>query len=95
MITIKQEISLDCFEFYGGAQYTADYISRLDDLVDYSVWNSIECMIAECCDDDIEDSQLNDFFMYDENAIAEYLGFEDWEALERFVDNDGEEEEED
>lgn len=41
--------------------------------------------------DGMSETELNDLLWFEDDTIAEWLGFEDWEALERL--NNGEEEE--
>ena len=82
---IHKEESLRNFEFWSGAQYTAETLtcSELD---------QIEAILEELYPDGMDETELNDFFWFENDAIAEMLGFEDWEALER--DHNGEEDEE-
>ena len=53
----------------------------------------LENIINETYPDGLSATELNDLLWFEDDTIAEWLGFEDWEALERF--NNGEEEEND
>lgn len=81
--------SLSEFSFWSGACYraeqlTIDQLDRLDDLLpDAMGWNET--------DNTPSDSEINDLFWFEEDFIAQLLGFDNWEALERH--NAGEDEE--
>ena len=82
---IYEEKSLRGFEFWSGAKYTAETLT--DGELD-----TIECIFDELYPDGASETTVNDIFWFERDWIAEMLGFEDWEALER--DHNGEEEEE-
>ena len=85
-IVIENDISLEQFEAWSGGYDTLEVL-RDKDLCD-RLERIIECDIyPEGC----TDTELNDFLWFERDAIAEWLGFFDWEDLE----NDGEDEEED
>lgn len=81
--------SLSEFPFWSGACYradklTIDQLDRLDYLLpDAMGWNET--------DNTPSDSEINDLFWFEEDFIAQLLGFDSWEALERH--NSGEDEE--
>lgn len=81
--------SLTNFEFWSGAKertdnLTIDQLDRLDYLLpDAMGWNET--------DNTPSDSEINDLFWFEEDFIAQLLGFDSWEALERH--NAGEDEE--
>lgn len=81
--------SLTNFEFWSGAKertdnLTIDQLDRLDYLLpDAMGWNET--------DNTPSDSEINDLFWFEEDFIAQLLGFDNWEALERH--NSGEDEE--
>lgn len=77
----KVEDSLRNFEPWSGAKYTFEKLSdeeldtldgMLDDIFDYS---SVETMPTE--------TSINDLLWFENDTIAEWLGYEDWEDLER------------
>ena len=78
------ETSLEQFEAWSGGKDTLE-ILRDKGLCD-SLEQIIECDIFP---DGCTDTALNDLLWFERDAIAEWLGFSDWEALE----NDEEEEE--
>lgn len=80
---IYAEKSLRDFEFWGGAEYTRNNLT-LGEI------DTIECVLEEIYPDGASETTINDIFWFEEDWIAEMLGFEDWEALER--DHNGEEE---
>ena len=82
---IITETSLENFEAWSGAVYTLDTLIEKDlcDRLENIIENDI---FPEGC----TDTQLNDFLWFEDNYIAELLGYKDWEDLE----NDDEEEEE-
>lgn len=81
--------SLTNFGFWSGAKertdnLTIDQLDRLDYLLpDAMGWNET--------DNTPSDSEINDLFWFEEDFIAQLLGFDSWEALERH--NAGEDEE--
>lgn len=79
---IYEEKSLSEFEFWSGGK-------RAEILTDEQ-FNTIEKVLTDIYPDGIENSQINDLFWFEPDTIAKWLGFDDWEALERH--NNGEEE---
>lgn len=79
------------FKFWSGARdrvatLTDDQLDRLDDLLsDAMGWNDTDNIPS--------DTEINDLFWFEQDFIAQLLGFDDWEALERH--NAGEDEDED
>lgn len=71
---IFSEVDLSSFEFWSGAVATADYI--LDD-----EWETLEAILTENYPDGMDETELNDLFWFEEDIIADWLGFEDFEAL--------------
>ena len=88
-MTYTCDESLTNFEFWSGAKertdnLTIDQLDRLDYLLpDAMGWNET--------DNTPSDSEINDLFWFEEDFIAQLLGFDSWEALERH--NAGEDEE--
>lgn len=85
---IYSEISLENFEAWSGAKYAYNILTheQLGELE-----QNLECIYP----DGIDETELNDLFWFEEDTIAKWLGFEDWEALERYNNGEEEEEEED
>ena len=84
---ICSEISLKDFEFWSGALDRVKYLSDAD-------FDHLEFILEEMYDDEegISDTQINDIFWFEEDWIAEVLGFSSFEELERH--NNGEDEDE-
>ena len=82
---ITSEISLRNFEGWSGA------VDTLNTLTDEQK-DALESNLEELYPDRMDETSLNDLLWFENDAIAEWLGFEDWEDLER--KNSGEEDEE-
>lgn len=82
----KVETSLDRFEAWSGGKDT------LDVLIEKGDCDSVEQLIDELfCDRETPtDTEINDFLWFDRDAIAQHLGYADWDEYEY-----GEDEEED
>lgn len=71
---IYTEQSLRNFEFWSGAKDTAKYLT-LDEL------DTIEECLEECYPDGIGETELNDIFWFEDDMIAEWLGYNDFEEI--------------
>ena len=75
---IYSEISLRDFEFWGGARETVKYLT--DDEM-----NTIESYLEDCyCDREnggMDETEINDFFWFEDNIIAEWLGYENFDEI--------------
>lgn len=87
---VTTEINLRNFDAWSGAAYTMEVLEKLDVLRD-NVWDTLESTIEDSCPEGITDTELNDLLWFEDDTIAEWLGFSDWEELAAFVDNDGDE----
>lgn len=91
---IYTEESLRNFEFWSGAKYTAKYLT--DEELD-----RIEAILEELNPDGMDETEINDFFWFEDDTIAEWLGYNDFEEImhrddeEEDEDEDEDEEEED
>lgn len=90
---IYQEIELRDFEAWSGAKYTMEKLEELYCNSDIDVWNILEDYL-DSEEEPMDETELNDFLWFEDDFIASLLDFEDWEALERFVDGEEDEEEE-
>lgn len=81
---IINETSLWQFDAWSGGRDT------LDTLIEKGLCEELESILEDTYPDGMTDTELNDLLWFEEDAIAEWLGFSDWEDLE----NDGEEDEE-
>lgn len=82
---IYRECSLVNFEPWAGA------VDRYNVLT-YEQLDQLDAILDELYPDGMNETELNDLLWFEDDTIAEWLGFSDWEALEKY--NNGEEEEE-
>lgn len=80
---VYKEISISEFEFWSGAKDTAKYLTE-------EQMDSIESQLEELYPEGIGETELNDFFWFEEDTIAEWLGYDDFEDL--ILSNEGNEE---
>lgn len=71
---IWSDDSIRNFNFWSGARDT------VDDLFDAD-FDIIEPLIEEIYEGEIEDVDLNDFFWFERDTIANWLGYEDYDEL--------------
>ena len=71
---IYSEQSVTNFEFWAGAKDTVKHLTE-DEL------NTIEGILEEIYPDGMDEMALNDLFWFERDLIAEWLGYEDFEAL--------------
>lgn len=71
---IYKDESLTGFEFWSGAKDTVKYLTE-DEL------ETIENILEEQHPDGMDETELNDFFWFEDDTIAEWLGYEDFEAI--------------
>lgn len=69
---IYVELSVRNFEFWSGGKDRASELTDID-------WDIIEPNLEELFPDGCSDTELNDFFWFDFNTIAEWLGYRDEE----------------
>ena len=81
-----REENLTNFEFWSGAKNTVEYLT-------WEELEQIESMLEEMYPDGMDETDINDFFWFEEDTIAEWLGYEDFEELMHRDDEDEEEEE--
>lgn len=89
---IKKEISLEDFEAWSGAKYTMETLSNLAVETDRDIFEELENEL-EMDFDEWDETELNDFLWFENDTIAEMLGFDDWDQLERIADGEDEEDE--
>lgn len=82
---IYKECSLADFEPWSGG---ADRFK----VFTYEQLEQLDSFFEEMFPDGASETEINDMFWFDEDILAECLGFDDFEALERH--NNGEEDEE-
>lgn len=87
MKVIKEVCRANDFDFWSGAKDTVKYLT--DDEVE-----QIFDMLDEYYPDGMTETQVNDFFWFDDDTIAEWLGYRDFEELMKRDEEDEEEEDE-
>ena len=68
------EESLRNFNFWCGAKDTAEQLTT-------GQIDQIEMVLEDCYPDGMTDTQINDIFWFEQDWIAESLGFRSWEHL--------------
>ena len=71
---IYSEKSLNEFEFWSGARDTVKYLTE-DEI------NQIENILEDCFPDGMDETELNDFFWFEDDTIAEWLGYQSFEDI--------------
>ena len=71
---IYSEKSLNDFEFWSGARDTVKYLTR--DEID-----QIEQALEELYPDGMDETEVNDFFWFEDDTIAEWLGYDSFEDI--------------
>lgn len=69
-MTIIKEERLENFEFWSGARHLADKLTSKE-------FSIIEEFLEELFPDGMEEVEVNDFFWFDGDTIAQALGYED------------------
>lgn len=82
---IYSENSLRNFDFWSGAWNTVEYLTGEE-------LDTIEYILEDMYPDGIEDTAINDIFWFEEDWIAEMLGYSSFEELMRRDDEEEEEE---
>ena len=73
-MTIYKEVDYTEFEFWGGALNTVTFLT---DQEGQQIFDYLEEILETPSETDI-----NDFFWFEDDRIAEWLGYDDWVALE-------------
>lgn len=71
---IYTENNLRDFEFWCGAKYTAEHMTDDD-------FDTIESILEDMYPDGMDETLINDLFWFEEDWIAEMLGYENFEEL--------------
>ena len=85
MTIVTYELDLTQFEFWGGAAETAKYLtySELEELNGF--FNDMYETLTE--------TEVNDIFWFEDDMLARYLGYDNFEALMERDDEEAEDEE--
>lgn len=84
----KEVYDANDFEFWSGAR---DTVKEMTDEQVKEVFNMLEDVYS----DGMSNTELNDFFWFEEDTIAEWLGFDSFEKLCAYNRGEDEEEEDD
>lgn len=71
---IYTEKSLNEFDFWSGAKDTVKYLTE-DEI------NLIETILEDSFPDGMDETEINDFFWFEEDTIAEWLGYSSFEDI--------------
>lgn len=71
---IYTEQSLKNFDFWSGAKDTVKYLT-VEEL------DTIEEMLEELYPEGMDETEINDFFWFDDDTIAEWLGYNNFEEI--------------
>lgn len=71
---IYSEKSLNDFEFWSGARDAVKYLT--DDEIE-----QIEQELEELYPDGMDETEVNDFFWFEDDTIAEWLGYDSFEDI--------------
>lgn len=75
MKVYKEVSSANDFDFWSGAKQTVAYLND-------SEIETIFSMLEDCtCDDGMDETEVNDFFWFEDDTIADWLGWPDFETL--------------
>ncbi len=80
---VYAEMELRNFEFWSGAVYTAEHLTP-------SELDTIEAILEEEYPDGLDETKINDIFWFEEDWIAEMLGYADFEELVKREEEDEE-----
>jgi len=71
---IYREIPLTEFEFWAGGKQTVEELTE-DEL------DQIEQILEEIYPEGMDETEVNDFFWFERELIAEWLGYEDFDEI--------------
>ena len=83
---LYREESISNFDFWSGAKDTAKHLTDEE-------LTTIESYLEDLFPDGMGETELNDFFWFEDDTIAEWLGYEDFGAIMNRNDEDEEDEE--
>lgn len=76
---VYKEVSGYDFDFWSGAKDLVKYL-KIDEI------EQIFSMLEEIYPDGISETEVNDFFWFEEDTIAEWLGYDSFEEIENRED---------
>ena len=78
---IYTEESLRNFEFWSGAKDTVKYLTHEE-------LDTIESILEGTYPEGMSDTEINDLFWFEDDTIAEWLGYNDFEEIMHRDDDD-------
>ncbi len=74
MKVIKEVCTVYDFEFWSGAKDTVEELTT-------SAVEQVFSMLEECYPNGMTETEVNDFFWFERDTIAEWLGYEDFDQI--------------
>lgn len=74
MKIICEDKRLRDFDFWSGAKDNVELLTTIE-------LDIIEDILEDAYPDGVTETQVNDLFWFDTDIIAEWLGYENWDAL--------------
>ena len=71
---VYREVNAYNFDFWSGAEDTVNYLTAEE-------VNTIFDMLEELYPEGMDETQVNDFFWFEEDTIAEWLGYRSFEEI--------------
>lgn len=71
---VYKDIYLSDFEFWSGAKDTVKYLS-------VSELDTIETILEELYPEGMSNTEINDFFWFEDETIADWLGYNNFEEI--------------
>ena len=71
---LYKEESISNFEFWSGAKDTAGYLTEQE-------FSTIESILEDTYPDGMSATQLNDLFWFEDDTIAEWLGYSSFDEI--------------
>ena len=71
---VYKEVNAYNFDFWSGAEDTVNYLTAEE-------VNTIFEMLEELYPEGMDETQVNDFFWFEEDTIAEWLGYRSFEEI--------------
>lgn len=81
---VYSEQSLKDFEFWSGAKDTVKYLTA-------EQMDTVEAILEDAYPDGMTDTEINDLFWFEEDTIADWLGYNSFEELMEEVDSEDKE----
>lgn len=80
---VYSEQSLKDFEFWSGAKETAKYLTA-------EQMDTVETMLEDLYPDGMSETEINDIFWFEEDTIADWLGYDSFDEIMEEVDSEDE-----